>query len=191
MTDKERVLMTIIKSFYIKYINSDIELLYRCNSSEIKIGDLVLAVTGKIHELQDFTIGYVVEINNEHDMTLREIGSNRICNISNELFYKIPIDLLIDKNYLLEGEKYKIYEKVLKAISKCDDYFHSIDFEDDLCIVRTRKAFSREVKNEYKFKYDSSTTVEEIVNLIKESRKNNFVKKFDTLKRKLTLKNDK
>lgn len=168
MTDKERVLLTIIKSFYVKHILSSLELFDKCKTSEIRTGDLVLAMTSGVH---DFTVGYVTKIDSESEMSIREIGSNKICNIGNEQFYKIPFDILINENNLLEGNQYLIYEKVLKAFHKYGGYnnrFHSIEFDDCMCKVKSREAFSNKVKNEVNFKYNSKTTVKSIGELIRE-----------------------
>ena len=127
----------------------------------------MLAVTSRLH---DFKVGYVVNKVSNSEMTLREIGSKKTCNISNEMFYKIDKDLLSDV-YLLEGQQYKTYQKVSKAIANVDGYiqrFHSIYFEDKKCIVNLRKMFTNDISNTFTFEYHSKTTIKEIEEKMKE-----------------------
>lgn len=164
MTDKERILTHIISVYYPKYmlrIGNDNSIEFFNKNSKPKIDDLVLARTSGLH---DFTIGYVVDIKSDSEMTIREIGTQRTCNIGNEMFYSIDKEHLYE-NYLLEGLQYKTYCKVMKAISNVDGYtyrFHSIDFNDNKCTVNLRLIFEDSITKTTTFNYSSKTTIKEI-----------------------------
>jgi len=141
----------------------------------IKKGDLVLAATSGVHE---FTVGYVDMVLTESEMVIREIGSKKTCKIHNEQFYKIPIELL-SKYEILEGLQYAIYKKVLKAIYKVERLhyrnllnegapkrFHSLDFRDNMCIVKLRRKWEQDTCQSFEFKYSKITTIKELVSLI-------------------------
>lgn len=122
---------------------------------------MVLATTSGIY---NFTIGYVTNIIDESQMTIREIGSKKTCNISNEMFYRIDQSHL-SKYYLLEGLQYKIYCKVEKAINNVADYptrFHSLSFDGNQCTVNLRLMFTDEITKSYTFTYSYKTTIKDI-----------------------------
>lgn len=108
---------------------------------ELKKGDLVIGKTGGIHE---YTIGfYVAPLSSDlGGAVIREIGSERLCDYTNEMFEPIvgltPIQLL-------EGERYQVYQKVLKAFRKGSEWsyrFSSVDFHDDSTLtIWVREAF--------------------------------------------------
>lgn len=170
MTDKERVLLHIISTYYPKYLlgmydTDKFDFFNRNNKPDV--GDLVLAVSSGIH---DYTVGYVVSKKSDSEMVVREIGSKKTCNISNEMFYRIDRSRLSDV-YLLEGQQYKTYIKVSKAVSNVDGYiqrFHSIDFEDNKCTVNLRKMFTNDISKSFSFEYNSKTTIKEIEDKMKE-----------------------
>lgn len=164
MRDKERILTHIISKIYPNYIlGMKPEFKFSDLIDEnIKVGDLVYAVTSGLHE---FKIGYVNSIKDHSSMVIREIGSKRACSISNEMWYKIPLDILY-QNELLEGIEYKIYKMVLKSLK--DSYakrFHSISFEDGLCTVNLRLIFDNEILKTYTFNYSKQTTLKEIISV--------------------------
>lgn len=97
---------------------------------DLKVGDLVCCQTSGIHA---FTIGYIVAKTDPdwHGCTIREIGSSRTCNISNESFYAIRG---LDEPWTWEGDDYQFYCKVVKAFWKTgDDWyrFGGLKFNDD------------------------------------------------------------
>jgi hypothetical protein len=174
MTDKERILMVIITRVIPgltfcchtyedkeKYIKS-----FMLNRDGLEIGDLVYANTSIYPN--DFSVGFVHSF--EPDcVVIREIGSDKLCNYYNESFTRIEKDNLGYE--ILEGSKYKIYHKVLKALGEYSNYgtkFKSIDFEDNICTVQTRNMFSDELKFEMKFTYNSKTSIKSIGKLIEE-----------------------
>lgn len=172
MTDKERILSLIIQRFYPSYI---LGLQYRGNckfsyfssdNQDVTVGDLVVCTTCRANE---FLVGFVTEIIDSSQMIIREIGSKRTCNISNESFCKIDTENLGYE--LLEVIQYKIYQKVLKAFSDYASYstrFRSIEFNGDECVITSRMMFSNDITGSYSFKYNAKTTIKEIGSLLKD-----------------------
>ena len=174
MTDKERILMTIITrvipgltycchSFEDreKYVKS-----YMLSSEGLQKGDLVYA-NSSIYP-NDFVVGFVNEIKPDC-VIIREIGSDRLCNYYNESFTVINKDNLGYE--ILEGVQYELYQKTLKAFSKYARYsvkFKSISFDGNICKVQARKMFSNDTEFELEFTYNSKTTISKIGSLIKE-----------------------
>ncbi|WP_099467855.1 hypothetical protein [Konateibacter massiliensis] len=174
MTDKERILMTIITRVIPgltycchsyedreKYVKS-----YMLNRNGLEKGDLVFANTSI--KMNDFVVGFIEDFKPECTV-IRELGSNRLCNYYNESFSVINKDKLGYE--ILEGIQYKIYQKVLKAFSDYSSYsarFHSIEFNNKICTVKSRKMFSNEPTHEFSFKYNSKTTIKEIGKLLEE-----------------------
>lgn len=134
MNDRERILTTIIRNLYTTQLfcsrgMSELDFVDKYNGQiythfgvnetlPIQVGDLVIGVTGGI---ADFSIGFVHEIHNTSHMVIREIGTNRLCNYSNESFKRITG---LSETELLEGEQYLFYRKLLKAFGKADDYWY-------------------------------------------------------------------
>ena len=176
MTDKERILMMIITriipalacSFSLEKHNEYIEFCM-LDSSKLRIGDLVFAATTIMPN--DFMVGFLERIESNY-YVIREIGSNRLCNYSNESFTKINKEKLGYE--ILEGVQYKTYRKVLKAFSDYTDYstrFKEISFEDNMCYVKGRKMFGNETCLSISFPYNSKTTIKEIGNKLNSAEK--------------------
>jgi hypothetical protein len=98
----------------------------------LKVGDLVVCNTSGLH---DWTIGFVHEIKNDPQwgltLVLREIGSNRLCNVGNESFFVIKG---LSENELWEGQKYKFAKQISKVFCQYGDgdrLFSRIEFIDD------------------------------------------------------------
>lgn len=180
MNDKERILTHIISIFYPKYLlpgKWSMDTFNKCNDDSIQVGDLVLATTSGIH---NFTIGYVVKKKSNWEMTLREIGNVNTCNIENEQFYKIDVSQL-DRNILLEGEQYLLYEKIKKAFDLLDDdsfaghkTYQVIELEFSNKLLSSKKCvtvYLRKKWTEYNkktapkitFNYDDKTSIEDII----------------------------
>lgn len=172
MTDKERILMAIITRIIPgllynsfdekeKYVKS-----HMLSHSEIKNGDLVFANTSI--SINDFIVGFVESVEDNY-VVIREIGSDRVCNYYNESFSVINKDRL---GYnILEGVKYKTYEKVLKAFDKYTGYctrFKSINFDGNTCIVQARSVFESGLLFELSFPYNGKTTIKSIGKLLEE-----------------------
>lgn len=179
MTDKERILMVIITRIIpgLKYNFRKIEYITSAwTLNELSNGDLVFANTTIVPN--DFMVGFVEKIDFDNDcVVIREIGSDKLCNYSNERFTKI------DKSYLgyeiLEGIQYKIYKKVLKAFDAYTNYttrFKSINFDGDSCFIEGRMMFCAESILKISFKYNSKTTIKSIGCLLNqaESKENDI-----------------
>lgn len=175
MKDKERILMVIINriipSLYFSTSVEDKEKIcktYVFEKNDLKHGDLVFANTTITPN--DFLVGFVEKVDEENNcVVIREIGSKRLCNYSNELFTVINKEKLGYE--ILEGVQYKIYEKVMKAFGEYTSYytrFKSLSFDGDTCIVEARVAFKQDTIFEISFPYNSNTTIKEIGKLLKE-----------------------
>lgn len=172
MSDKERILMAIITRIIPgvlyapfeereEYIKS-----YMFSRSELKTGDLVFANTSLI--INDFVVGIIDHVENDY-VVIREIGSNRLCNYYNESFSVINKEKIGYE--LLEGVKYKTYQKALKAFGKYTGYwtrFKSISFDGNTCFLQAREAFKNDLLFEVSFPYNSKTTIASIGKLLKE-----------------------
>jgi hypothetical protein len=179
MTDKERILMTVITRVIPgltfcchtyqdreKYVKS-----YMLDMIGLEKGDLVFANTSIYPN--DFMVGFVDCIKPDC-VVIREIGSDKLCNYYNESFTKINKDNLGYE--ILEGIQYETYQKVLKAFSQYASYstrFKSIAFEGNGCKVQARMMFSDDTEFEIEFKYNSKTTIKSIGKLIEEGKKKN------------------
>lgn len=174
MTDKERILTCIITriipgllyssmSEHDKYVKS-----YMFKKQDLQKGDLVFGNTTRVPN--DFLVGFIDHIDTEKDcVVIREIGSQRLCNYYNESF------TVINKDYLgyeiLEGTKYKIYQKTIKAFNEFTKYntrFKDISFEGNICTVQARESFKDDVLFEISFSYNSKTTIKSIGELLQE-----------------------
>jgi hypothetical protein len=174
MTDKERILMIIITRIipalvYSFSFEKREEYIESCmlDPSKLQSGDLVFANTSIMSN--DFMVGFVESVEPNY-VVIREIGSNRLCNYSNESFTKINKEKLGYE--ILEGIQYKIYLKVLKAFSEYTGYtirFKKIYFEDHLCYVEGRKMFENDTQFSICFPFNSKTTIKEIGNKLKDA----------------------
>lgn len=98
-------------------------------------GDFVLAASSGIHR---WTFGFVHEVVDQNTVVVREIGGTALCRIENERFYTIRN---FNNEIFLEGEQYRFYKKVLKAIKQIDDYsrrYGGIRFDGNLVTVKVR-----------------------------------------------------
>jgi len=172
MTDKERILLTIIRQL------SSTETLVMdrpwnpkkyeghvhfapwlaSNDNEIKPGMLVMCETGGIH---DWTIGYTIEPLNDNfgGWLIREIGSQRTCRVSNERFTPIVGLRATD---LLEGKEREFYHKVCRAFHKGDEYIYRFGGVDMLPNRRARiwirEAFGGLNHNSIPFSFEMNWT---------------------------------
>lgn len=176
MTDKERILMIIITRIipalvYNFSFEKREEYIESCmlDPSKLKSGDLVFANTSIMPN--DFMVGFVKSIEPNY-VVIREIGSNRLCNYSNESFTKINKEKLGYE--ILEGVQYKTYIKVLKAFSDYTDYstrFKELSFENNICYVKGRKMFENETCLSVSFPFNSKTTIKEIGNKLNDAER--------------------
>lgn len=170
MTDKERILMCIITRVIPglmyspmtereKYVESAF-----LDPQKLSIGDLVFGNTTITPN--DFLVGFVSSVENGY-IVIREIGSDRLCNYHNESFTKINKERLGYE--ILEGNEYKLYQKVLKAFSLYTRHylrFKSIRFTGKVCTVEAREAFSDDAVFEIVFPFNSKTSIKKIGGLL-------------------------
>ena len=178
MNDRERILMTILRKLRFtqilclhgwneeKFKDGEDEYVHfgGYDDRPIKKGDLVIADTSRI---SDWTIGWVEDVYSDSHMLIREIGTNRLCNYSNEGFHRI----VIDHSLIREGEKYKFQCKVLKAFKRGSAYkyrYGGIEFLDDNTVrVFIREAFGGITYKSIPFSFDMQwskrTTIKEIL----------------------------
>lgn len=170
MSDKERILMAIIKGFIPYLITS-----YKPNefiaeskflsNEEYQKGDLVIALT-TIH-INPFCVGFVEDVNKKDGYVLiREIGSNKLCKYYNESFIRLNKDKLGYE--ILEGTQYITYQKVLKAFGYTGYFvrFMSISFDKNICTVRAREAFKDDEIFSISFRYNSKSSIKSIANML-------------------------
>lgn len=140
-------------------------------------GDLVMGKTGMRHGPHPYSIGFYVEpliggYGGYGGAVIREIGSPRLCNYSNEDFTPI---VGLTKTELLEGTHYQVYLKVLRAFGKGGEYnyrFGGVDITDEELTIWVREAFggiSRPSKPfAVKLKWTKRTTVKAILAAMRE-----------------------
>lgn len=139
------------------------------------IGDLVLCSTSGGRQYHDWIVGWVKEIHSSNECLIREIGSDRLCKVSNEQFYIIEGLSDLEK---LEGDQYKFYRKVVTAINKYgDDWrrFSDIKFNEDQVTVSLREKFNGLQRNkvqvpfEITFKWNPKMTYKKIATILEEN----------------------
>lgn len=156
LTDRERILMHIVQGLsftqtlgprdrwgsqnYRKDADGKDEHVHFAKWDDPKPGDLVFAESGSISE---WKIGFYVEpiAGSFGGAVIREIGTNRLCNYSNEKF--TPIRGL-SKYQLFEGDRYQFYVRVLTAFARGDEYayrFGGLDFDGATATIWVREVF--------------------------------------------------
>ncbi|MHC4864604.1 MAG: hypothetical protein ACYTEX_10995 [Planctomycetota bacterium] len=105
-----------------------------------KKGDLVVCQSSGIHP---YSVGFAVSDYepNTAALRVREIGSGRVCHVSNESFVVIRN---IHKDELLEGRQRAFLAKVHKAFMRGDQYcyrYGGLDFDGDTVRIWIREVF--------------------------------------------------
>jgi hypothetical protein len=165
MTDKERILMHIIREIRTGLVLAHPSALRAWNSEPYKVpdsdryychfapwdkpkpGDLVTAQSGRTND--EWSICWYVSAPKADDPNgsfgthvVREIGTGRLCNYSNETF--VPIRGLEGDAALLEADQRHYYEQVMRAFATGDEYgyrYGGIRFQDKTVVVMVRQAF--------------------------------------------------
>jgi len=188
MNDKERILMTILENLSFTQtlaLHGYDEAKFRkddtgndeyvhfggYNDRPVQKGDLVLCCTTNVH---DWKIGWVHEVTSNDTCVIREIGSNRLCNVSNERFTRI---VGLNKSLLLEGDEYIFQQKVMRAFRKGDEYlyrFGGVEFpEDGVAEIWIREVFGGIGKPSQPFsfamKWNKRTSVKRILKTMREN----------------------
>ena len=175
MSDKERILIYLVNWIYRKALY-DPEArkkwldMQPSRLNPLQPGDLVTTMTTP--RPNEWMVGYVHEVMPDY-VVIREIGSDRLCNYSNESFMRIDKELLHFE--ILEGVQYQTYKKVLRAFAEADFSFtfrfKDISFQGDECTVEGRRSFKNETAFQLTFFYDCETTIESITELLNEIEK--------------------
>jgi len=186
MNDRERILMSILQRLqftqglclhgdYKKQFEKDGNTEYvhfgTFDDRPLQIGDLVMGQTGPI---DDFKIGWVHKIISFDNLIIREIGSDRLCNYSNESWKRI---VGMDKSLLLEGDKYNFNIKVQKAFHRGNEFsyrFGGVDFEEDTAKIWIREAFGGMINGgtvpfSFVIPWNKKTTIKKILELMIEN----------------------
>lgn len=102
-------------------------------------GDLVVCFTSTGRQQNPWLVSFVEADGCKHDpqgLLLRAIGTNNLCDYSNESFIRITG---IPARLLWEGDHYQFSLKLHRALSKLDNYVHvfrGLEFpEPDLALV--------------------------------------------------------
>lgn len=140
MTDKERILTLIATTT--AYATTDYRLLSETSvkwehvhqDTILKKGDIVCGLTNSNHK---YGVAFFQEKKGYSDFVVKEIGSDNICNYSNEMFLVLRNFPDMDK---LCGIEYKTMLKVKKSLFDIDQYrFYRVDFEPHKLIITLRK----------------------------------------------------
>lgn len=132
MTDKERILMKIIHRLSLQYalklkwgekydgVHFAPWIKGNILGDKLKPGMLVLCETSPLRGIHNWTVGFLHSPIPD-GWAIKEIGSEKICNITNESF--LPI-VGFSKEELLIGEDYDFLQKIYKAFSRGGSYFY-------------------------------------------------------------------
>lgn len=170
MSDKERILIYLVNWIYRKALydpaarNKWLDMqpgLFSSKINPLQPGDLVTTMTTIFPN--EWMVGYVHEVKPDC-VVIREIGSDRLCNYSNESFMRIDKEILGYE--ILEGAQYKTYKKVLKAFSESSFKFKSISFDGPTCTVEGRRLFSSETAFTFSFDSYASKTIKAITAMV-------------------------
>lgn len=179
MTDKERILTSIVRELYATLLNFSgpayaerLEDRVHFDHADPQPGDLVFATSGYDPE---WLIGWYVEAipGAWGGAVIREIGTDRTCNYTNVTFARV---VGMHRSELLEGAEYEMQQKVLKAFAKGDEYlyrFGGCDFPaKGKVAIWIREAFGGMGKPSVPFsvemKYTPRTSVKTILKVMRE-----------------------
>ena len=147
MDDKTRILMYLVRelassNFMSRPFNkkpAEYEVHVQPDGVEqVEVGDLVVCMTSGLHP---WTVGFLHEKPNSHHFYIREIGSDRICEINNDRMYKI---CNLSKQELLEGDQQIFLGKLKKVFSQYGDgwrLFGGVRFVGKKAMVTVREKF--------------------------------------------------
>lgn len=134
-------------------------------------GDLVIGRTGFCREVHRYSIGFWQSALPD-GAVIREIGSDRLCNYTNEEFTVVAG---LHPSRLLEGERFKFVQKVQRAFVDGSEYsyrYGGTDFlEDGFANVWVREVFGG-MRNEsvpfaIKMAWTPKTTVKKILEIMR------------------------
>lgn len=182
MTDLERILVEIVSELYSTQLRTSRfnRSVYRWESGFEKDpkdaivhfetnrapepGDLVLATTGPTSRCK--VSWYVSKRPDIGGAMVREIGTDKICEYSNESF--VPI-VGFHPSQIIDGVKRELYIKILKAFRKGIDgkyRYQLLEFENpNIAVVTIREAWAQLGSHPFKvkFEFDAKTTIKSIL----------------------------
>ena len=110
------------------------------DGKDLREGELVLCQTMQTNQ---WSVGFVASAYDPQraECLIREIGSDKLCHVSNERF--IPIrGSFYGRSWMLEGEQRKFYEETQKASRILDGYIHvftHVTFDGDAAFIHVRR----------------------------------------------------
>ncbi|MFA5297864.1 MAG: hypothetical protein WC389_06605 [Lutibacter sp.] len=153
MTDKERILIQI--SAMTAYATTEHRLLsentvkweHINENTPLKKGDIVCGMTNPNHK---FGVAFFEERTRYGDFVVKEIGTNKTCNYTNEMF-------LVLRNfpdmYKLCGIEHLTMLKIKKALYNIDHFrFVRVEFEQNKLIITVRKKWTSDLVS-FNFEY--------------------------------------
>lgn len=156
MNDKERILYTLVQRLYMRALYGDPGEIRKWRDAQpgmltginpLQKGDLVIAATSL--EASPFMVGYYEGQSESGGALIREIGSDRLCDYSNEWFYRIEKSILGPE--ILDGERYALYKKVENAAQDINGdtyYVTAFEMDDYSCKISLRKCWrNNEIRN--------------------------------------------
>lgn len=184
MNDKERILMEIIRQLDFTttldpsnrpwgseaYRDGSHYRVHFAPWNEPQVGDLVMCQTGPIN---DFFIGFVHVVIADNRCLIREIGSGRLCDVSNERF--VPI-VGMPSISLLEGDQREFYRKTLAAFERGDEVwyrFNWLEFDGPEAVIWVRERYGGALKNGSKpfsvrMRWNKKTTIKAILQALRD-----------------------
>jgi len=187
MNDKERILVNIIRNLYSTLLRAELMVDMDYSRSEslggehvhfvsgdsrdtvVAKGQLVLCLTNPRH---DWAIGFVERVIDNNHLCLREIGTDRICEIDNEGFAVIAGLQELD---LLDRHRWTFRQKVIKAFSRYNtknEYYYrfgGLDFHADRqAVIWVREWFGDTEPFMVKIKWNTRTTIKAILATMRE-----------------------
>jgi len=181
MTDKERILMRLVQRLafgasqhqYMLEAEGRKSLCgFEFHRRQPEIGDLVIAESTRM--MNDWVVGWVAGFNEPDTTVIREIGSDRLCDYSNES-WKVLTDT--DHEHFLEGKERKFYEKVCKAFARGGEYQHrygGLSFDGATATITVREVWDGHGVEAYApvdvvMKWNSRTTINAILQAMEDA----------------------
>jgi hypothetical protein len=160
MTDKERILTLITTmtahatTVHRLLSENSVKWEHIHQDTILKKGDIVCGITNSNH---NYGVAFFHEKLGTSDFVVKEIGSEKLCNYTNEMF-------LVLRNfpdmYKLCGIEYKTMLKVEKSLFDIDQYrFDRVDFQPHKLIITLRKKWTTD---KYLVDFDYSCTISKI-----------------------------
>lgn len=173
--DKERILMTIITRMAKLDLSGYDEKqgFPRVSIDEPKPGDLVVCKSSGPHP---YAVGWAVSEHDPHGaaLTIREIGTERTCHVSNDSFYVLKG---FGPDAFLEGKQRGLRDKVMKAFRRGDEYayrYGGLSFpEPGVAVLLVREVWGGLAHKSLPFpveiKWNSRTSIKAILQAMRDA----------------------